>query len=68
MEFEYQSSIWITDEDLNEMAKRVRAGEDFHRVFHIIMVKYDDKDYYNRGLIADAVEKEVMRRVANGKD
>ena len=68
MEFEYQSSIWITERDLNEMVEWVRAGEDFCKVFDNIMVGYDDVDYYNCGLIADAVEKEVMRRVANGKD
>lgn len=67
MEFEYTSSIWISDGDLNEMTERVRVGEDFHDVFNDIMMGYDDVDYYNCELIAEAVEKEVMKRV-NGED
>lgn len=67
MDFEYQSSIWISDEDLNRMARRVASGERFGYVFQSIMAGYDDEDYYNRGLIAEEVEKEVMKKV-NGKD
>lgn len=67
MDFEYESSIWISDEDLNRMAKRVASGKNFYFVFDAIMAGYDDEDYYNRGLIAEEVEKEVMKRV-NGKD
>lgn len=67
MEFEYTSSIWISEKDLNRMAKRVRAGKGFYQVFDSILASYDDEEYYNRGLIADAVKKEVMKRV-NGED
>ena len=67
MDFEYTSSIWISEEDLNRMAKRVASGEGFSHVFFDIMASYDDEEFYNRGLIAEAVEKEVMKRV-NGKD
>lgn len=67
MEFEYTSSICILERDLDRMAEGVRAGKNFHYVFDAILTSYDDEDYYNRGLIAEAVEKEVMKRV-NGKD
>lgn len=67
MEFEYTSSICILERDLDRMAECVRAGKNFNWVFDSILTSYDDEDYYNRGLIADAVEKEVMKRV-NGED
>lgn len=67
MDFEYQSSIWISEEELDRMAKRVASGKGFYAVFNAIMACHDDDEYYNSGLIADAVEKEVMKRV-NGKD
>lgn len=67
MEFEYTSSICVLERDLDRMAECVRAGKDFHWVFDSILASYDDEDYYNRGLIAEAVEKEVMKRV-NGED
>lgn len=68
MEFEYQSSIWVSERDLDKMTRRVDAGENFYKVFDSILASYDDEDYYNRGLIAEAVKSEVMRRVTNGKD
>ena len=67
MEFEYQSSIWISEEELDRMARRVASGKGFDAVFDAIMACHDDEEYYNCGLVADAVEKEVMKRV-NGKD
>lgn len=63
MEFEYTSSIWVSEKDLDKMAKRVRAGKNFYFVFDSILAGYDDEDYYNRGLIAEAVKSEVMKRV-----
>lgn len=67
MEFEYQSSIWISEEELDRMARRVASGKGFYAVFDAIMACHDDEEYYNCGLVAKAVEKEVMKRV-NGKD
>ena len=66
MDFEYTSSIFISEEDLNFIAKEVASGKNFHRVFFSVMASYDDAEYYNCGLIAEAVEKEIMKR--NGKD
>ena len=63
MDFEYTSSIWISEEHLNRMAKRVASGERFGKVFQSIMASYDDEDFYNCGLVAEAVEKEVTKRV-----
>lgn len=63
MEFEYTSSIWLTEYELNELAEEVRAGVEFSDAFEGTMQHHDSEAYYNSELIADAVEKEVMRRV-----
>lgn len=67
MKFKYWSSIWVTDEDLDIMARKVASGEKFDTVFYDIMASYDDKAYCHCGAIAEEVKKEVMKRV-NGKD
>lgn len=63
MEFEYTSSIYIYEEDLEEMANRVKQGGEFSDVYYNIMGGYDDCDYYNCNLVADKVRKEIERRI-----
>lgn len=63
MDFEYTSSIWIEEEDLNRMVELVKEGFPFISVFNEIMAHYDDADYYNCGLIGEAVEREVEKRI-----
>lgn len=63
MEFEYSSSIYIYEEDLEEMANRVKQGGDFSDVFYNVMASYDDCDYYNCSLIMSRVREEIERRI-----
>lgn len=67
MEFEYISSIYVTDEDLQEMYDRVKRGEEFEEVFTEIMASYDDEDYYHAYDIIEQVEAEINRRLAQSK-
>lgn len=63
MEFEYTSIIYIYEEDLEEMAERVKQGGDFNDVYYNVMAGYDDCDYYNCNLVMDKVRKEIERRL-----
>lgn len=63
MEFEYTDTIWIEEEDINKLVELVKEGFPFGSVFNEVMAHYGDDVYYSCGLIADAVEKEVMKRV-----
>ena len=63
MEFEYTSSIYINEDDLQKMARR-SLNENFYDVFYDVMAGYDDCDYYNCGLIIEAVHAEVAERIA----
>lgn len=63
MEFEYISTIYIDEDDLTEMVKRVENGELFDNVFEDILAGYEDVDYYNCHLIKNDVRKEIERRI-----
>lgn len=63
MEFEYTSTIYIDEDDLTEMVKRVENGELFDNVFEDILAGYEDVDYYNCYLIKNDVRKEIERRI-----
>lgn len=63
MEFEYTSTIYIDEDDLTEMVKRVENGELFDNVFEDILAGYEDVDYYNCHLIKNDVRKEIERRI-----
>ena len=39
MKFKYWSSIWVADEDLDTMARKVASGEKFDTVFYDIMIR-----------------------------
>ena len=63
MEFEYTSSIYVMEKDLQSMVNRVKNGELFVDVFYDILAGYDDCDYYNCSLIENQVRMEVERRI-----
>jgi hypothetical protein len=63
MEFDYTSTIYIYEKDLEEMVNRVNKGEEFEDVYYDVMAWYDDCDYYNCHLIEDKVRKEIERRL-----
>lgn len=63
MEFEFTSSIYVEESDLEEIATRVELGQDFSRVFEDVSMGWEDEDYYRADLIKDNVEKEIMKRI-----
>lgn len=63
MDFEYTASIYIESNDLREMYKRVKNGEDFNTVFTAIMAGYDDEVYYASDYVREDVHKEILRRL-----
>lgn len=63
MEFEYTSSIYISEDDLQEIVRR-SLTDNFYDVFYDVMASYDDCDYYSCGLIVEAVHAEVAKRIA----
>lgn len=65
MEFEFTASIYIDEDDLQEMCLRVKKGEEFLTVFDNVMAKYDDFDYYGSGYIFYQVKAEIDKRLAH---
>ena len=63
MDFEFRSSIYISEEDLEELAQAVREGQSFDDAYDELVCGWDDCDYGCSGYIAEAVEAEVLRRV-----
>lgn len=63
MEFEYTSSIYIEEDDLQEIVNRVKKGELFDNVFYNVLSGYDDNAYCNCSLIKNDVRKEIERRI-----
>ena len=63
MEFEFTTTIYISNDDLKEMYLKVKEGENFDDVFEDIMSAYEDEDYYNSHYIYDQVEEEINRRL-----
>lgn len=61
MEFEYTSSIYIDEQDLEEMTNRVKQGEELGDIYYDIMASYEDQDYYSCYLIIDQVREEIER-------
>lgn len=68
MEFEYTTTIFIEESDLEAMCKRVRNGEKFADVFYSVIGSYDDCDYYASDHIYDQVKEEVEKRVKKSEE
>lgn len=65
MDFWYETSIRVEEYELEEMANRVSAGEDFVDVYMDISCGWDDKFFYNRHEIEEQVEQEILKRIKN---
>lgn len=68
MEFEYTTTIFIEESDLETMCKLVRKGEDFCDVFENIISGYDDCDYYASNLVFNQVKEEVEKRIKKSEE
>ena len=68
MEFEYTTTIFIDETDLERMCQRVKKGEKFGDVFYDVISGYDDCDYYASDYIYDKVKEEVEKRIKKSED
>lgn len=64
MEFNYviKDCILVPEEDLNEMAERVKNGESIEYVVDEYIIGLDDCEYYNSFAFDYKIIKEVRRR------
>lgn len=67
MEFEYTTSLFIDETDLETMCEHVKKGEDFTDIFDMIISYYDDEIYYASGNVYDQVKEEVEKRIKNSE-
>lgn len=63
MEFEYTSRIYVSEADLNEMAKLVKDGYNVKNAILEVANYWDDDAYYSLDLIIDKLVEEVLKRV-----
>lgn len=65
MNFYFQDSIWIFEDDLKEMVSRVKNGEDFKEVYDDIASGWDDMEYYASSFVENDVKEEIFKRINN---
>jgi hypothetical protein len=64
MEFDYtiEDSIWVSEDDLNEMAEQVKSGRPAEMVVDEYIACLDDGDYYNSSAYDYKIIAEVRKR------
>ncbi len=64
MEFDYvvNGSIWVSEDDLNEMAEEVKNGRRIEYVVDEYVAMLDDCDFYNSSAFEDKIIVEVRKR------
>lgn len=65
MEFDYviESSIFISEDELNDMAKQVKSGKSIELVVDEYVAGLDEFDYYCSYAYIDKIINEVRRRI-----
>lgn len=65
MEFDYviESSIFISEDELNDMAEQVKSGKSIELVVDEYVACLDDFDYYCSYAYIDKIINEVRRRI-----
>lgn len=63
MEFEYTRSLWVDENDLNEMATLVKNGQNIENAIENVASGWDDSNYYSLEDIFEQLRDEVLRRV-----
>ncbi len=63
MDFEFTSSIYVEECDLEEMVEMCKNGRDPYEAFDIVTCGWDDCDYYMSSCIEDAVVDEINKRL-----
>ena len=66
MEFDYtiEGSIWVSEDDLNEMAEKVKNGEPAERVVNDYISCLDDCEYYISYAYEDKIINEIKERAS----
>lgn len=62
MEFEFTGSIWVDENDLNEMASLVKEGLNVRDAIYDVASYWDDSMYYSIEDIFEQLRDEVLRR------
>lgn len=67
MEFDYviEGSIFISDDDLDDMAKQVKDGRPIELVVDEYIACFDDYDYYHSFAYENDIINEVRKRAAS---
>lgn len=68
MEFEYTSSVYISDKDFNDMLAEMADGATADEAFDHWATGQDDDVYYNSDAISDDVIAELERRWAKAHE
>lgn len=64
MEFEFTGSIYVEENDLEEMCRLCKEEElTPEKAFDVVSMGWDDCDYYVSSYIEDDVVKEIKRRL-----
>lgn len=64
MEFEFEGTIYIEADDLQEMKRLTREGKSAEEAFAYVSSGWDDREYYLAGYIKD----EVIDFITRGND
>lgn len=64
MSFEYTSYTYVSEEDLDEMAKLVKDGYNVKNAILEVANYWDDDAYYSLDLIIDKLIEEVLKRAS----
>ena len=62
MNFEFEDSIYIDDDVLNEWADQIKNGEEFDPIWDEAVPYWDDYEYHASGMMYEDVRREVYRR------
>lgn len=62
MKFEYTSCFYVSEDDLNEMAKLVKNGYNVKDAILKVAACWNDEVYYSTDLVIDKLIEEVLRR------
>lgn len=69
MEFEYTTSLFVSESDLDEMCSLCRnTGLDVNTAIYSVSAGWDDCDYYAVGNVIDKIAEEIERRLKEGND
>lgn len=63
MDFEYTTSLFVSESDLDEMCSLCRAGFNIRTTIYSVAAGWDDCDYYVVDNVIDQIEEEVKRRL-----